>query len=195
MTSTLRSSLALTGGVWILAAAALAADPSFDYKLLATSKTSTMEKEMNEAAQSGFVFGGVMGGETSLGGNEVVVVMRKAASQTAGGHKRYLLLATSKTSTMQKEMQAAGDQGFEYLGQTVFQSAFGGREVAVIMERDAEGSPGRREFLLLATTRTSTMEKELNEAGSKGFRLLGVTVSKTKFGGSEVLSILGREPQ
>lgn len=49
----------------------------FDYRLLATSKTSTMEKEMNAAADAGFVFGSVMGGESSIGGKEVIVVMTK----------------------------------------------------------------------------------------------------------------------
>ena len=51
-----------------------------------------------------------MGGETAVGGNEVVVVMQKEA--TEGGAKRaYRLLATSRTATMQKEMQQLGDQG------------------------------------------------------------------------------------
>jgi len=44
-----------------------------EFRLLATNKTSTMEKEMNEAANAGFRFEGTMGGETSFGGSEVVV--------------------------------------------------------------------------------------------------------------------------
>lgn len=148
---------------------------------------------MNQAAGAGFQFAGVMGGETALGGNEVVVIMQRPAGTAEGPRKRYRLLATAKTSTMQKEMQEAGDEGFAYLGQTVFTSAFGGREVAVIMERDAEGSPKRRVFKIQATSRTSTMEKELNEAGAAGFKLLGVTVARTAFGGAELVSILGQE--
>ena len=46
-------------------------EPRFDYRVLATSKTSTMEKEMNEAASAGFSFAGVMGGETAVGSKEV----------------------------------------------------------------------------------------------------------------------------
>ncbi|MEZ5355259.1 MAG: hypothetical protein R2762_21710 [Bryobacteraceae bacterium] len=187
-----RMHIALPCALLLLEAVGLAAGPSYEYKLLATSKTSTMEKEMNEAAAEGYVFSGVMGGETAAGGNEVVVVMRRASEKAA--NRKYKLLATSKTSTMEKEMRAAGDEGYAYLGQTVFQSMFGGREVAVIMERDPE-SAVRREYRLQATSRTSTMEKELNEAGADGFRLLGITVSKTKFGGNELVSILGRDPQ
>ncbi|MBL8232519.1 MAG: hypothetical protein JNL98_28740 [Bryobacterales bacterium] len=161
---------------------------SFEYKVLATTKTSTMEKELNEAGEAGYTFAGVMGGETAAG-NEVVVIMAKSSNSSAG-KVRYKLVATSKTGTMQKELQQAGDEGFQYRGQTVFASAFGGREVAVILERPASGDPKRIEYKLLATNRTSTMEKELKELGSAGFKLLGITVGKTTFGGNELLSIL-----
>jgi len=178
-------------GCFCVAAAAEA--PRYDYRLLATTRTSTMEKEMNEAADAGYVFAAVMGGETALGGNEVVVVMIKDVSAQRPTRKKYKLLATSKTSTMQKEMQQAGDEGFEYRGQTVFESGIAGREVATILERDLDAPPARRVFRLLATSRTSTMHKELRDAGEAGFRLLGLTVSKTAFRGSEIVCILGKE--
>lgn len=50
----------------------LAQTQNYDYRLLATSRTSTMEKEMNEAASAGYLFGSVMGGETGMGGKDVV---------------------------------------------------------------------------------------------------------------------------
>lgn len=165
---------------------------TYDYRVLATTRTSTMEKEMNEAADGGFVFADVMGGETAMGGKEVVVVMLK--DPAAPTQKRvYKLLATSRTSTMQKEMQQLGDAGFEYRGQTVFQSAIGGREVAVIMERDPSADAKKIEYRLLATSRTSTMQKELREAGAAGYRLVGMTVAKTAFAGSELICILKKD--
>jgi hypothetical protein len=175
-----------------LAAVAPAADPvRYDYRLLATTRTSTMEKELNDAAGAGFVFSSVMGGETGVGGKEVVVVMARKSGEE-GGRRSYRLLATSRTSTMQKELQRAGDEGFDYCGQTVFQSTFGGKEVSVILEHNP-GSPKRRiEFRLLATTRTSTMEKELREAGAAGFQFLDVMVGNTALGGKEVVSIMRR---
>jgi hypothetical protein len=105
---------------------------------------------------------------------------------------RYLLLATSKTSTMQKEMSAAAEEGFVYKGQTVFESAFGGREVGVVMERDGANGARRDEYLLLATSKTSTMQKELSEAGTQGYELAGMTVGKTAMRGNEVVCILRR---
>jgi hypothetical protein len=175
-------------------AAESSAPEATEYRVLATSKTSTMQKEMNEGADAGFRFGGVMGGETSFGGSEVLVIMTKSAS--AKPRFEYRLLATNKTSTMQKEMQEAGDAGYEYRGQTVFKSAFGGKEVVTILERDREAAdPVRFEYRLLATKKTSTLQKELAEAGEQGFEFVGVTVAQTVVGGSEVVSILRRRAQ
>jgi hypothetical protein len=159
---------------------------SYDYKVLATSRTSTMEKELNEAAGAGYIFQDVMAGKTSAGGKEVVVIMVKNPAGDSAPKRSYKLLATSRTSTMQKELQQLGDQGYEYKGQTVFD------EVVVIMERTGAAAK-RIEYKLLATSRTSTMEKELKDAGAAGFRLAGLTVASTTFGGAEVLSILWKD--
>jgi hypothetical protein len=175
-------------------ARAQSAKPVVDYKLLATSRTSTMEKEMKAAAEAGYHFGGVMGGETAFGGSEVVVVMVR--TDASGGRFDYRLLAANRTSTMQNELQAAGDQGFEYRGQTVFKSTFGGKEVVVILERDLNAASRKRyEYRLLATNRTSTLEKELSDAGKQGFDFVGLTVAETAVGGTEVVAILRRQPQ
>jgi len=163
-----------------------------EYRLLATNKTSTMQKEMNQAADAGFRFSGVMGGETSFGGSEAVVIMHKDPANESRERFQYKLLATNKTSTMQKELQEAGDAGFEYKGQTVFSSTFGGKEVVVILEKDRESAAAQWEYKLLATSRTSTMQKELSEAGAQGFAFVGVTVAETALGGKEVVSILRR---
>ena len=89
--------------------------------------------------------------------------------------------------------QAAGE-GFGYAGQTVFETTFGGKETVVIMERDetAGAEQAKYEYKLLATNRTSTMQKELTQEGENGFKLAGLTVSRTTFGGEELVSILQR---
>jgi hypothetical protein len=172
---------------------ALAQIPSA-HRVLATNKTSTMQKEMQEAGSDGFRFAAVMGGETAVGGKEVVVVMQKSGQDTT--RFEYRLIATNKTSTMQKELQEAADTGFVYRGQTVFESLFGGKEVVVILERtpDSAGAP-KYEYRLLATTKTSTLEKELKEAGDASFEVVGMTVGKTLVGGSELVAIMRRARQ
>jgi hypothetical protein len=163
-----------------------------EFRVLATSKTSTMEKEMNEAADAGFRFQAVMGGETAIGGKETVAIMSR---QTGVAQRyQYRLLATNRTSTMQKEMQEAADAGFLYRGQTVFDTLFGGKEVIIILERDADAAQeGVWEYRLLATSKTSTMQKELQEAGDAGYDVIGMTVADTAMRGKELVSILRRK--
>jgi hypothetical protein len=173
---------------------AVPASAQEDVRVLATSKTSTMEKEMNEAADAGYRFASVMGGDTAFGGSEVVVLM----TRVPGGPSSfgYRLLATSKTSTMQKEMQEAGDAGFEYRGQTVFESAFGGKEVVVVLERDKTvAQPVRYEYRLLATKKTATLQKEVSAATAAGYAFVGMTVADTAIGGDEIVSILRKRVQ
>lgn len=171
-------------------APALAQNKTYDYRLLATSKTSTMEKELNEAGDAGYQMLTVMGGETAFGGKETVAVV--ARTPGAKNRYQYKLLATSKTSTMQKEIQEAADAGYEYKGQTVFDTLFGGQEVVVVMERDSEHPAKGDSYKLLATSKTSTMEKELKEVGDAGYEALGMTVSKTLLGGKELVTITRR---
>src|SRR5438045_7846854 len=93
------------------ATTASAADAERDYRVLATSRTSTMEKELNDAALSGYRFSKVMGGKTANGGQEVVIAMQKQPTSAGQAVPRYKLLATSRTSTMQRELQQWADAG------------------------------------------------------------------------------------
>jgi len=172
----------------------LAAENPVDFRVLATNKTSTMEKELNAASDVGYRMDKVMGGNTEFGGSEVVVVMSKKRSEPAVKKYAYKLLATSRTSTMEKELNQAGSEGFSYVDQTVFNTAFGGDEVVAILELNRENrSRIRYEYKLLSTSKTSTIQKELQTAGDLGFSFVGVTVGKTAFGGKEVLSILKKD--
>ena len=160
-----------------------------DYRVLATSRTWTMEKEMNEAGADGYKFAAVMGGETAIGGKEVVVLMHKVAG--ASGPFRYHLLATSRTSTMEKEMNEAAADGYDYVGQTVFESTFGGEEVVTIVERGAKASSDFT-YKLIATSKTSTLQKEMNQIAG-GYEALGMTLGKTAIGGKELVVIARRK--
>ncbi len=188
-----RSSLAVAAFVSFAFNATFAvAQPSQVYKVLATSKTSTMQKEMQEAGDAGFRFVAVMGGETAIGGKEVVVLMTREASDR--NKYEYRLVSTSRTSTLQKELQEAADAGWHGVGQTVFESTFGGKEVAGILERNPESPAGVRfEYKLVATTKTSTLQKELQEVADQGFQAVGMTVGRTALGGSELVVITRRQ--
>ena len=154
-----------------------------EYKLLATTKTSTMERELNEAADAGYQLVGTIGGD--VGNGEIITILKKSLDAADKGRYGYKLLATSRTSTMQKELQEAADAGYEFKGET----ARG--EVVIILEldRQAKNRP-KYEYRLLATSKTSTMQKELNDASSQGFVFLCVirrgevmTILRRKVGG------------
>lgn len=186
-----RSTAVLMSAALCLVVAAPALAQSNTYKILATSKTSTMQKEMQEAGDAGYRFVAVMGGETAMGGKEVVVLLEKAADDK--NTYAYRLLATSKTSTLQKELQEAGDAGFHAVGQSVFESMFGGKETVAIVERaSTETNAKRWEYKLIATSKTSTLEKELKEVADQGFQAIDLTVGKTALGGSETVVITRR---
>lgn len=107
------------------------APATVEYRVLATNKTATMQKEMQQAAEAGFRFGGVMGGDTAFGGSEVVVIMVRDGSPG----------------------------GYDYRGQTVFKSTFGGKEVVAILEKAPDAKIVRYEYRLLATKKTSTCRR------------------------------------
>jgi hypothetical protein len=66
----------------------------------------------------------------------------------------------------------------------------GAMSLVFCSDLSAQDSVGYR---VLATKKTSTMQKELQEAGDVGFEFVGVTVAKTLIGGEEVVSILRRK--
>jgi len=51
----------------------------------------------------------------------------------------YRLLGANKTSTMQKELAQATEEGFEVTGLTVGSTTFGGNELVTILKRKAAG--------------------------------------------------------
>ena len=110
-----------------------------------------------------------------------------AAGTSVAAQDRYLLLATSRTGTMQEELNAAGAAGYRFAATQGEETAFGGREAVVVMERDPEGRTYR--YILLATSRTETMQNELNGVPPE-FVLVGFTMFSSRFGGKEAAAIL-----
>jgi len=112
--------------------------------------------------------------------------MQRDTTAASTPKRTYKVLATGRTSTMEKEMQQLGEDGFEYKAQTEFKASSIGRELSVIMERDLTAPSRKIEYRLLSTARKSTMQKELNQAGDAGFRLAGVTSAKAFIGEQEI---------
>jgi hypothetical protein len=139
------------------------------FKLLATTRTSTMQKELDEAAAEGYRI--LVGSPTSS--SEMAVFLERVA--TSSEPYKYKLLATTRTSTMQKELNEAADGGYRLLPRTMIAKSqvLGGQEVVMVMERPPKVVK-HYEYKLLATTRTSTLQKEVTEAQAAGFVIVGM---------------------
>ena len=121
--------LGIAIGVCILGTVAPAQER---FKLLATSRTGTMQDELNEAGAAGYRFAGTQGGETAFGDREAVVIMEL---DPEGRRYRFILLATSRTGTMESELNEVPPE-YEFVGMTLFESMFGGKEAAVILQAE-----------------------------------------------------------
>jgi hypothetical protein len=150
-------------------------DPSQRYLLLAAQRTGTMQTELDAAAAQGFR---VVASSPSSDGEMVLFLER--VTQPPQTYS-YRLLATTRTSTMEKELNTAAAEGFRLLPMTAMAQASAGRrilggglagsEVIVVVER-APDDRQRYEYRLLATSRTATMQKEVSDAVAAKFVLV-----------------------
>jgi hypothetical protein len=157
-----------------LGAASVAEAQDDRYLLLATERTSTMQQEINAAAERGFRVIAASPKESS----EVVVLLEQTRDKY-----EYLLVATTKTSTLQREISEAADAGYRIVPRAVTGK---GDEVLVLMEKGAEG-PANTQYQILATERTGTLQKEISEASANGYTLVALA------GRSEYVAILERD--
>jgi hypothetical protein len=76
---------------------------------------------------------------------------------------------------MQKELGEAAAKGFRLLPKTIIakEQMIGGQEIVLLMEKPP-GNPQLYTYLLLATSRTSTMQKEMSQAVDEGYVVVGM---------------------
>ncbi|MDM7923599.1 MAG: hypothetical protein QUS14_14970 [Pyrinomonadaceae bacterium] len=145
------------------------ADSNPKYKLLATTRTGTMQKEIDEVSAQGYRI--LVGSPTS--GSEMAVFLSKEGSPEQ--QFKYKLLATTRTGTMNKELNEMADAGYRLIPSTMIAKSqlIGGVEIVMIMERPPVVVK-QYEYKLLATSRTSTLQKEVTEAQDAGYKIVGM---------------------
>ena len=143
----------------------------YEYLVLQPARTSSLQKDILEAAAQGYrpvAFAAAAGHAVVMERPAGLTAQPKSESATSG--PPYLLLATSRSSTLQNELNAAVDKGYHVLLGT------GGREIFLLLEKREANSPVP-EYLVVATARSGTLEEEINQAVQRGFRLLPRTMA------------------
>ena len=115
-----------------------------------------MQKELDEAAASGYR---VLAGSRTRGAEAAIILEKVATPPTV---YEYYVLATSRTSTMEKELNEQAARGFRLLPRTMAgkDHPIRGEEIFMVMEKPP-GTAQRYTYRLLATTRTGTLQKEM----------------------------------
>ncbi len=109
----------------------------YEYKLLVTSKSSTMQKELQEAGDAGFDYRGQTVFRGAFSGREVALILERDRAAAEPKRWQYRLLATTRAATMQKELAEATNDGFEFVGVTFTQEGGAGPELVTILRRPA----------------------------------------------------------
>jgi hypothetical protein len=144
-----------------------------EYIFLNTKKESTLQKEMEGAASQGYVpigftrsedrsvkqqmFGIMAGSPYEL----TMILGRNRETPAAQMGREYKVLTTFKRGTLEKEMNQAAKEGYEF-----FYAAPG---LVTLMVRDPKVKTAQYEYKILGTNRVNTMEKEMNELSATGF--------------------------
>lgn len=108
------------------------------------------------------------------------------------GDESFIILSTKRIQTMEKELAEAANKGFHVL----YGAPTNQVDMALLMQKNTPIDRPAFQYKILATSRISTMEKELNEAGQAGYKLLPRTIIfKQGFLTAELLMVVERDPQ
>jgi len=136
-----------------------------------------MERELNEAAAEGFRLE-LVGDDIDSGEGLVDELFALVLGDSRPKRFSYRLVTLKNLGTMEEELAraltSAAANGFRYRG--LVQAPLGGHAV-VVLEQDADAEAAPLEYLVLATTRLSTLERELEEAASLGYRVMALTMN------------------
>jgi hypothetical protein len=134
------------------------------YVILQTFRSSTLEKEINQATATGYrLVSAVAGWGVTCG-----VLLEKAdVSEPSIEHR---LLGGIRASTLEKKLNQMAGEGFRAWPDAIFSCA---GQNQVIMERTSNPT-ARYQYLVLKTNRRATLEREINEACQRGYAILGL---------------------
>jgi hypothetical protein len=182
------SSVMEFAGEWVMALEQQPPGARFVYDVV--KGDDQVEGKLNALRRQGGVLVGVVGkppGEFRLTPSNPppVLIVERAEGAPAGAavtDYRIRIASTQKSSTLFKEVTALAAEGFRPIG-----SGF----MTVVMERAPQTTPDPFEYKMVAATRRGTVDRELNDLASTGFRVMPKAVFIRQ---SEVVIFLRRTP-
>lgn len=139
-------------------------DPDQNYLVLSTKRIQTMEQELDEVAAKGFR---VLYGAPTQAWDMAVLLQR--APEAGQAPYAYKVLATTRSKTMEKELNEAARGGFRLLPRTIiFKQGFFTAEMVMLMER-APNSGKHYEYRLVTAGKESKLHKKIEAAMADGF--------------------------
>ncbi|MEP6901238.1 MAG: hypothetical protein ABJA66_05780 [Actinomycetota bacterium] len=139
-------------------------DDDQSYLVLSTKRIQTMEKELDEVAAKGFRV--LYGAPTQQ--FDMSILLKRVENPTSEPY-RYKVLATSRVSTMEKEMNDLAKQGYQLLPRTIiFKQGFVTAELVMLMERTPKSNK-TYEYKLVQGRTEVKIHKDIDEVGAQGF--------------------------
>jgi len=130
-----------------------------EYKLSSTAFTRNLQKDLAEASSGGYRAVAL----TGLNGQAVLLEKSGSVGESPAS---YQLLATKKISTMEREIADGAARGFRVIAATGT-----GHEILVLLEKESDPAK-KREYRVISTSRTSTFEREINQAAAVGYHVV-----------------------
>lgn len=133
----------------------------YEYDFVASPKDRKLQTLLDNANSGGFVPIGILGG---------IVVLRRDQKNPAVemGRREYLLLETYKISTLEKEVNAAAQDGYRFFVSSQMSEA--------LLARDYKPKDqGRYEYRLVSIRNSDKAISQLNELSKQGYVLRAAT--------------------
>jgi hypothetical protein len=160
--------------------------------VLGTTRTSTLQKELDEVAAEGFRLAPstVFAKKTMFKGDEIVVAVEKASNSKAS--YQYLVLSTQLQGTLEVEIEQARAEGYE-LRRTITRSDHPLVDPYVaLLERSSSASDGSAgdqppDKLVFSGKNTNKLQVQMNEAAAQGYRFTSVSDVGGNLFGSQLM--------
>ncbi|MFN0112224.1 MAG: hypothetical protein ACKVZH_25465 [Blastocatellia bacterium] len=168
--------LAASNQIFAQSEAANSPNSSPQVRFIETAKTSTFEKELNDAAKEGFRLTWLAKGVYS--GRVRGILLRQPESEANALPLRYeyKVLATARIATMRKELDQAAAEGYEFRGITTENNElpFSSKESVAVLERPVNETKRRFEYRLVTDKKK---HEELQALSAEGFTPIEVFVT------------------